>query len=278
MARDLITVERVGSPTAAQFETALTAALASLLSSLIGAFEVVVTDKLPASTRLLKATIDTDAGGTVITHPYLAKVFEAYDDVTLMVTVEAFMAANPSYWFSPIIYRYSDQLPGVGTRSLIFLLYNTSAADGAANWDPGYIASGGGGGSPTGPAGGDLSGAYPDPTLAETTHGERITNALAALAGNEVWSGAVAGIGAGSVDLLLQKGTTQYRTTINFNQGDGTTPEWAEDGVVIYPAVGGTFDVVITLLVVGPLLTVLVTPATAGWNARAFGQVLTPAP
>lgn len=145
MARDLIVVERVGSPSADAFEAAMNAALAPLLSQLVGAFEITVTDKLPASTRLIKGLVDVATGGTVITNPYKVKAFEAVDDVTAVYLAEAFMAANPAYWFSPVLYRYSDQVPGIPSRSLIFVLYNESAADGAANWDPGYAGGGGGG-------------------------------------------------------------------------------------------------------------------------------------
>ena len=129
MARDVQMVERVGSPSAAAFTAALNAVLAPLLNQLIGAFEIVLTDKLPSSTRLIKGLVDYDTNGaTGITHPYQAVVFEGYDDITVTKQFEAFLAANPTYWVSPVVYRYSDQLPGVQNQARSSSLSTTSSA------------------------------------------------------------------------------------------------------------------------------------------------------
>jgi len=272
-------VERVGSPSAAAFETALNAALATVLSSLIGSFEILVTDKLPSSTRLLKGLIDSDTtGATVITNPYQVKVFEGYDDATVAGMVEAFIVANPAYWLSPVQYRYSDQLPGIQNRSILFLLYNVSAADGAANWAPGYIVGGGGGGPPTGAASGDLSGTYPtSPLVGPTTTGETQFTALA-VGSNIIGTRPVASNGDVEWEIELQKAATQYNTTIRANLGDGTTPDWSEYGITISPGIGGTFDCPLTVTISGGNMRLIATPATTGWNARVRARTFTPAP
>lgn len=251
----------------------MNAILAPLLSQLIGAFEILVTDKLPNSVRLLKGLIDCDTGGAVITQPYQVKAFEGYDDVSIQGIAEAYMVANPTYWFSPVQYRYSDQIPGISTRSLIFVLYNTNAADGAANWDPGYVSSSGS--VPAGPAAGDLSGTYPNPVVGPTTTGQTASGAIPAAA-TVIGTHATAAVGDVLWEVKLQKGSTQYNSSLRANLGDGVTPNWVEHDIAINPAAAGTFDCPLTVVITGANITLVCTPATAGWSARVRARTFTP--
>jgi hypothetical protein len=156
---------------------------------------------------------------------------------------------------------------------MAFLLYNTSNADGTSNWDPGFINLSGGG-SPTGPAGGDLAGNYPNPKLATVTHGQATITPLA-VGANILWPFPIGSTSAVKVEILLTKGgTTFYKTTFTANVNDGITPEWAEENLVIGPPTGGTFDCPLTATISGGSLNIVATPASTGWTAELSAQAL----
>ena len=134
MSRTITSVLAVASPTGAQVEAAINAVLSPHLQSLILAFNLVMTDKAPASTRAVRMVLDTTSGGAVLASAYQVKVFEAPDDVTLAALVNAFIALNPSWFYSPLQYLYSDQASGQPLRSVGILTYTSDAAAGAYNW------------------------------------------------------------------------------------------------------------------------------------------------
>jgi hypothetical protein len=145
MARQLIIITSEAAGTPAAFEASVNAALAPLLNHVIGGWDVAITDRTQAYVREFRAVLDVDDGGTVITSPYQVTVIEGEDEASAKALATAYIAANPTFWVAPGLFQFSDQLPNITKRFLYFLLYNQVFADGVANWDPGYVAFGGGG-------------------------------------------------------------------------------------------------------------------------------------
>jgi hypothetical protein len=149
MARHLLTASGLGSPSAAPFVASLNARLATLTTQRLTAFCLEVTEKLPSTTRQFQAAIDYEDGGTALSAPFVVSVFEGTDQASLSSAVDAYFAANTGLFISPVVYKYTDQIPNVSTRFLAFFLTCTDAAAAAEN----YLVGGGGGGG----EGGDVT-------------------------------------------------------------------------------------------------------------------------
>lgn len=188
--RTSINVNALGFPTLQDAQDAINAALAPLLSQLIGAFAIQVTDQAPQTVREVKAFIDIDSAGTTITTPFQVVCFQADIDPTLDLLLNNFRAANPGYFFAPPIYIWSVSISQVPFRCMAFLLYNTVAANGAANWDPGYIASGGSGGTIPWP------GAFSPFILTNNSGGTHVRGSICYLSGNDA-VGSASSVGGG---------------------------------------------------------------------------------
>jgi hypothetical protein len=143
MARYLLPVVAPAASTPAQFEALVNAALATLLASRIIAFDLVVTDKLPAYERTFQVMIDYEDGGATMNAPFTLRVLEAPDQDAAAAMTTAFIAANGSSYIAPAQYEYTDQLPNIQNRCLVFIVSGTDAANAQLN----YLASATGGGS-----------------------------------------------------------------------------------------------------------------------------------
>ena len=134
MARHLISVSGLGSPTAAAFISNMNNALSGLLNKVLVSVQIVMTDALPAYTRQIQAIVEYEDGGVTMGAPFTVTVIESASSEALKAQGEAFFAANASSFISPVQFRYSDQLPNVATRYLSFYFANTDVANGTRNY------------------------------------------------------------------------------------------------------------------------------------------------
>jgi hypothetical protein len=245
------------TPVASGLETLINAQLAPLLSHFILGIGFTSADQVRNLGNELRLTVSYETGGTTITNPYKIKGFQAVTISDLVTQVAAWMAANPTYFFSPL---FLQQVTGPRRKQPIVALvvYNESLADGEANW----LAGGNpGGATPGGAAGGDLSGTYPNPNVfagqLSSTPGATATvldSVSAATYKAMKWS------------IEAIKGTATWYSEISAAH-DGTTPVWTEGNVELAPG-GGTFDFTNSVDISGGLLRLITTPSSTGWTFR----------
>jgi hypothetical protein len=150
----------VRTESAEELAAALTAALLPLTSARIFGIEIDQARPGPFFERNLYGAFSSDpTGAATLTHPFQVAVFSRSNEEQLLILVDQFIAANPSFFFSALYVTYRTNDPNADLGTIGFIFYNQDGAAAGANW--------GGGGSivPIGPVGGDLAGSLPNPRV-----------------------------------------------------------------------------------------------------------------
>ncbi len=116
--------------------------LAALLSHTILSIQIGAS-RVAAKQNHLQTVITYQSGATTISTPFVLKLFSGKSLSAVGAEIDAFMASNPTYFFSPVSFHISDDRRAAAPV-VLGLLYNTSYADGQSHFGTG--GSGGGGG------------------------------------------------------------------------------------------------------------------------------------
>jgi hypothetical protein len=191
--------------------------LTTLLSHTIIGIQFVAGDAARYNASEYRIGICYKTGGFPIANPYQVVLFDGAQPQVSVTSVQDFMDTNPSWFFGQTDLQYITNDGRTLVKNPVLLPYNASYADGILNW-----AAGGG---PVGDAGGDLTGAYPDPSV-KGLWGINIENSIPIQGNTLVYNEALgkwiydAPLTPGDVRQLLYVITTVDPTIID-DQSDG---------------------------------------------------------
>ncbi len=132
----------LGADNIADLETAADAALAPLLSDIITGIAFVANDQ-PRNSQKYQLAVTYTTGATAISTPFAIKIFSGRTAAEASANAAAYLAANPTYFFSGLFVQGLASAPRRALRFFALAVYNTSLVDGASH----YAGSGSGGSS-----------------------------------------------------------------------------------------------------------------------------------
>ncbi len=137
----------VASSSGSGLEDEVNAQLATLLSHTI--FNVQLgSSKAAAKQNHLQVAITYQDGATAIATPFVLKVFTGRTMSDAGAAAGVFMAAHPSYFFSPVSFNVASEQPRAAAPCVVGVLYNTNYADGLSHFGIGGSGGGSSGSSP----------------------------------------------------------------------------------------------------------------------------------